>query len=166
MTAPPDTVDAIRERLAELYPDLETDAFGVTGRILRLAQRIEAERAEHLAAFDLTPGDFDVLATIRRTEHHTGVKPRELLNAVLITSGGLTKRLDRLEAAGLIGRAADPDDRRGTLIRLTQAGTKLVDRVLPSLLTIERELLARELTSGQRDQLSALLRKLVLATPR
>lgn len=155
-----DVVDRIRGKLAELYPELDTAAMGVTGRVMRLAQTFEARRAEHLAGFDLTCGEFDVLATIRRTQGSDGVNPRRLLHSVLITSGGLTKRLDRLESAGLIERHPDPEDRRGTLIRLTPYGAERIDAVLPSLLRMEDEYLSAELTDRQLEQTASLLRRL------
>lgn len=168
MTASPDTdvVDGIQRRLAELHPHLDASAVGVTGRLLRLAQAFARRRDEHLEAFGLTASDFDVLATVRRTEGPDGVKPRQLLRSVLITSGGLTKRLDRLEHAGLLARHPDPDDRRGTLIRLTKDGTALIDRAIPSVLTMERDLLSDALTGRQLDQTASLLRRLVLAMDR
>lgn len=164
MTARPDTdaVDGIQRRLAELHPDVDASAVGVTGRLLRLAQAFQRRRDEHLESFGLTAGDFDVLATVRRTQGSDGVKPRQLLRSVLITSGGLTKRLDRLENAGLLVRHPDPDDRRGTLIRLTKEGTALVDRAIPSVLTMERDLLSDALTGRQVDQTASLLRRLIL----
>lgn len=160
MSVPQDPVDVIRARLAELYPDLDTSGFGVTGRLLRLGAAVKRARNEHLDAFGLSTSEFDLLATIRRTEGTAGVNPRELLTAVLITSGGLTKQLDRLESAGLIDRHVDPDDRRGTLVRLTAKGTALIDRALPSLLTREQERVAEVLTPRQVEQLSGLLSKL------
>lgn len=163
MTDTSDEVGRMRDRLAALYPELDTSAFGVTGRVLRLAQEFESLRAEHLATFELTPGDFDVLATIRRLEGTGRINPTRLLQSVLITSGGLTKRLDRLEDAGLIARYPDPQDRRGALLRLTTDGTALVDRALPSLLTMERELLAGSLSDRQLEQASSLLRKLAVS---
>jgi DNA-binding MarR family transcriptional regulator len=84
---------------------------------------------------------------------------------VLITSGGLTKRLDRLEAAGSLGRHPDPDDRRATLVRLTPEGRDLIDRALPSLLAREGELVGGAIPQGQRDQAAGALRRLVLALP-
>ncbi len=162
MTDTTDAVDDMRQRLSELYPDLDTSAFGVVGRVLRLAGTLEALRAEHLATFGLAPGDFDVLATIRRIEGDRGVNPGTLLRSVLITSGGLTKRLDRLESAGFVGRHPDPDDRRGTLVRLTPDGMDLVDRALTSLLTLEGELVAASLSQRQVDQVAGLLRRVVI----
>jgi DNA-binding MarR family transcriptional regulator len=162
---PSDAVDGMRERLAALYPALDTSAFGVTGRVLRLAQAIDRLRAEHLTRFGLVPGDFDVLATIRRIEGDAGVNPGRLLQSVLITSGGLTKRLDRLQAAGWVVRHPDPDDRRATLVQLTPEGRDLIDRALPSLLASEQELIERTLSTREREQTAASLRRLVLAFP-
>lgn len=160
MTPPPDAIDAIEARLAQLYPDLDTSGFAVTGRILRLARHITARRVDHLTDFGLTPGDFDVLATVRRVQGPEGVNPGTVLESVLITSGGLTKRLDRLESAGLLERRPDPDDRRGTLARLTDEGTEVVDAALQSLVSAERDLVAEVMTDRQMDQAAALLRRL------
>lgn len=160
MNPPPDAIDAIQARLAELYPDLDTSGFAVTGRILRLARHITARRVDHLTDFGLTPGDFDVLATVRRVQGPGGVNPGTVLESVLITSGGLTKRLDRLESAGLVERRPDPDDRRGTLVRLTDEGTEVVDAAVQSLVSAERELVAEVMTDRQMDQAAALLRRL------
>jgi DNA-binding MarR family transcriptional regulator len=157
-----DAVDRMRERLAELYPDLDTSAFGLTGRVLRVARALERHRAAHLKEFGLTPGDFDVLTTIRRIEGDAGVNPARLLQSVLITSGGLTKRLDRLESAQWVARGPDPHDRRGTLVRLTTQGRTMLDRALRSLLTEESELIGGAIPRRQRDQTAAALRRLAL----
>ena len=162
----PDAVDRIRSQHAARYPDLDTRAFGVTGRVLRLAQLFESKRTDHLAGFGLTPGDFDVLATIRRTQGSDGVNPGQVLQSVLITSGGLTKRLDRLESAGLIRRHPDPADRRATLLRLTPPGADLVDRVIPSLLAMEHQFVSTALTDAQIDRTASLLRLLTHETER
>lgn len=159
-----DEVDDIRSQLADLYPELDTQAIEVTGRVLRLAQAFESRRADHLAAFDLTSADFDLLATIRRTQASVGVNPSRLLQSVMVTSGGLTKRLDRLEESGLIDRHPDPGDRRGTLVRLTPAGEKQIDTVLPSVLAMEHEFLTRELSASELEEVATLLRRLGMAT--
>jgi DNA-binding MarR family transcriptional regulator len=156
-----DHVDEIQDRLAELYPGADSTAFGVTGRILSLARALEALRAEHLRLFDLTPGDFDVLATIRRQQGADGMNPGQILDSVLITSGGLTKRIDRLERAGLIERHPDPGDRRGTLLRLTPTGRTRVDEAIPSVLEMEGEVLATALDDGRLSESADLLRRLM-----
>lgn len=158
-----DEVDNIRHQLADLYPELDSRAIEVTGRVLRLAQAFESRRTDHLADFDLTSADFDLLATIRRTQGSAGVNPSQILQSVMVSSGGLTKRLDRLEESGLTERHPDPDDRRGTLVRLTPAGEKLIDTVLPSVLAMEDELLTRELTATELEDAATLLRRLGIA---
>ena len=82
----------------------------------------------------------------------------------MLTSSGTTKRLDRLEQAGLITRTPDPHDRRGTLITLTDAGRELVDKATAAHLGNEHRLLAA-LTEAERDRLADLLRKLLLGLP-
>jgi DNA-binding MarR family transcriptional regulator len=158
-----DEVDDIRQQLADLYPDLDTRAIEVTVRVLRLAQAFDSRRAEHLATFDLTGAEFDLLATIRRTQGSVGVNPSRLLRSVMVTSGGLTKRLDRLEESGLIERHPDPGDRRGTLVRLTPAGKKQIDAVLPSVLAMEHEFLTQQLTTSELEEVATLLRRLGIA---
>ena len=159
-----DVVDEIRQELVGLYSDLDTAAFGVVGRILRLARNIETWRAEHLSAYQLTPADFDVLATMRR-KRADGINPGILLDALLISSGGLTRRLDRLEAAGLIERHPDPEDRRATLLRLTKEGASRIDQAIPSLLEWEDEVLRQVLTERGLQETSSVLRRLMLNVP-
>jgi DNA-binding MarR family transcriptional regulator len=156
-----DAVDEIRQELAALYPNLDTAAFGVIGRILRLAGDIDNWRADHLATYHLTPADFNVLATMRR-KGADGINPGSLLHPLFITSGGLTKRLDRLEAAGLIERHPDPDDRRATLLRLTEEGANRIDEAIPSLLEKEASLVRAALSGRQIKDTASLLRRLTL----
>lgn len=160
----PDAVDEIRQELAGLYPDLDTSVFGVVGRVLRLARNIDSWRAEHLAAYQLTPADFNVLASMRR-KGESGINPGSLLETLLISSGGLTRRLDRLEAAGLIERQPDPEDRRATLLWLTAEGTRRIDAAIPSLLEREDELVRRVLTDRGLEDASSVLRRLILSVP-
>jgi DNA-binding MarR family transcriptional regulator len=92
------------------------------------------------------------------------MRPTEFTSALMLTSSGTTKRLDRLEQAGLITREPDPDDRRGTLITLTPAGHRLIDSVTEAHLDNERRLLS-ELTNAEQRRLADLLRKLQLGLP-
>jgi DNA-binding MarR family transcriptional regulator len=111
------------------------------------------------ARFGLSLGDFDVLATLRRAGEPYQLTPGALLEAMMVTSGAVTKRVDRLEQAGLVARAPDPTDRRGVLVGLTAEGIELVDRVVEEHVANEHHLLAG-LTDGERERLARLLRKL------
>ena len=105
-------------------------------------------------------GEFDVLATLRRSGPPYKLAPTQLFEALLISSGGMTNRLDRLEKAALIARAPNPEDRRGTLVALTEGGLALINRLVP--LHVENE--ARSLDSlSQEEQelLESLLKKLL-----
>lgn len=159
-----DAVDDIRTQLEELGLAVDTDGLAVTGRLLRLARRVESAREEVLGAFGLSVADFDVLATLRRRATPGGVKAKELQAAVMITSGGMTKRLDRLEGAGLVERHPDPDDRRGVLIRLSTAGERLIAEALPTLLAAEGRMVREAIGSDRdRERLAALLRQLLVS---
>jgi DNA-binding MarR family transcriptional regulator len=105
-----------------------------------------------------------VLATLRRAGPPYTLRPSELTQTLMLTSSGTTKRLDRLERAGLIARTPDPSDRRGVLITLTDAGFALHDRAIAAHVANEHRLLSG-LGDDEREQLAGLLRKLQLRLP-
>jgi DNA-binding MarR family transcriptional regulator len=159
-----DGVDLIIEQWRRERPDLDPSPIGIVGRISRLAreleQRLEVVYREH----GLEPGWHDVLATLRRSGPDYRLRPTEFSGALMLTSSGTTKRLDRLEQAGLIAREPDPDDRRGTRITLTPAGRELIDAVTAAHLANERDLLG-SLSKAEQRELASLLRKLQLGLP-
>src|SRR5215218_1431034 len=122
-----DGVDAIIEQWRRERPEIDHAPIGVIGRISRLAREIEARLEIVYREHGLEPGWHDVLATLRRTGPPHRLRPSDFTSSLMLTSSGTTKRLDRLEQAGLITREPDPDDRRGTLITLTEAGHALLD---------------------------------------
>jgi DNA-binding MarR family transcriptional regulator len=157
-----DGVDAIVEQWRTERPDLDPSPIGVVGRISRLARELEARLEPVYKAHGLEPGWHDVLATLRRTGPDHRLRPTDLTNATMLTSSGTTKRLDKLEQAGLIRRENDPNDRRGTLITLTEAGRQLIDSVTAAHLANEAKLISA-LDPDEQAALAGLLRKLVLA---
>lgn len=158
-----DVIDRISKDLADVGVEVDTGGLAVTGRILRLARRIEAARNQLLGELGLTVADFDVLATLRRRAGTDGLKAKHLQASVMITSGGMTKRLDRLQSAGLIERHPDPDDRRGVLITLTAEGRQLIDEALPVLLGEEATMIRGAIGSTRdRERLAGLLRQLLV----
>jgi DNA-binding MarR family transcriptional regulator len=159
-----DAVDAIVEQWRTERPDLDPSPIGIVGRVSRLARELEARLEPVYKAHGLEPGWHDVLATLRRTGPDHRLRPTDLTNATMLTSSGTTKRLDKLEQAGLIRREADPNDRRGTLITLTAAGRELIDSLTAAHLANERRLL-EALDEAEKGLLADLLRKLLSGLP-
>lgn len=132
------------------------------GRLFRVSHLADARLSEGIGVHDVQPGWFDLLAALRRSGPPYELNPTELIRTTLLSSGGMTKRIDRLEEEGLVERRPDPDDRRGTLIRLTRRGRALTDRALETHVDNEERLLG-PLTRAERKQLDALLRKLLVS---
>jgi DNA-binding MarR family transcriptional regulator len=159
-----DGVDLIIEQWARERPDLDVSPIGVIGRISRLARELEQRLEPVYRAHGLEPGWYDVLATLRRAGPPYRLRPSEFTTTLMLTSSGTTKRLDRLEQAGLIARTPDPDDRRGTLITLTEAGHELLDTAIDAHVANEHRLLAA-LTAAEQRELAGLLRTLQIGLP-
>jgi DNA-binding MarR family transcriptional regulator len=156
----PDHVDRITEQWRLERPDLDVTALATLGRLFRATQLAEVALSAGLAGHELQPGWFDLLATLRRAGEPYELNPTQLMGATMLTSGGITKRLDRLVAAGLVERRPDPADRRGTLVRLTRRGKAAIDRAIETHVANERHLLAH-LSASERRSLDDLLRKLL-----
>jgi DNA-binding MarR family transcriptional regulator len=159
-----DGVDDILDQWQRERPDLDTSPMGVIGRLSRLSRELERRLDPVYARHGLEAGLFDVLATLRRAGPPHQMRPSDLAQAVMLTSSGTTKRLDRLESAGLIVRRPDPGDRRGLLIELTPAGRRLADAAVTDHVANEHRQL-QALTPAERDQLAGLLRKLLTGLP-
>lgn len=156
----PDHIDRIVAQWGRERPDLDTTALGLFGRLFRVTHLADATLGERLAKHDLQIGWLDLLASLRRAGSPYELNPTRLMSATMLSSGGITKRLDHLMEAGLVERRPDPADRRGTLVRLTRRGKAIIDRAIEEHITNEEHLL-RSLTQGQRECLDALLRKLL-----
>jgi DNA-binding MarR family transcriptional regulator len=141
-------------------PDLDVEPLEVLSRVSRLAHHLDRHRAAAFAGHGVEPWEFDVLAALRRSGPPYELSPGQLSAETLVTSGTMTNRVDRLSGRGLVARRPDPDDGRGVLVGLTDAGRALVDTTLADLLEREHVLLG-ELSPSERDGLAALLRRLV-----
>jgi DNA-binding MarR family transcriptional regulator len=156
-----DHIQAVIEQWAAETPALDRSAFAVIGRISRLANLLAPELDQVFADYDLTGGEFDVLAALRRAGPPYRLTPTSLRKAVLLSSGGMTKRLAGLENRGLVRREAEAGDRRLRAVTLTPDGRRLVDAVLPDH-TANEERLLRDLNSSERRELARLLEKLAV----
>ena len=159
-----DAMDEIVEEVRAFLPDVPMTGLPITGRILRLARYLEAGREEALDEFGLTVGDFDMLATLRRRAVDDPIKIKDLQRSLMLSSGGPTKRLDRLESAELIRRQPDPNDRRGTLIGLTTVGFDLISEAVPAVTRYESALVSSAITSERnRRVVEDALRDMLIA---
>lgn len=164
MSRPTDPVEPLLAAWRAARPDLDPAPLGVIGRVLVLARRLERQVDAALAPHALTLGQFDILATLRRHAPDGGLTPKALLRSVVLSSGGMTSRLDRLEDAGFITRSADPDDRRGVVVHLTAKGRNVIDAATATRFADAEAALA-PLSAAERKQLTSLLRKWLGATP-
>jgi DNA-binding MarR family transcriptional regulator len=146
--------------LAATYPDLDGGVYQVTGRIARLGLYLARRQEEVFGRFGLNRAEVGVLSSLRFVGPPYRQTPTRLGRGLLMSSAGITSRIDRLERRGLIVRLPDPDDRRGVLIELTDHGRELVDAAIRANTESEREVVAgftgRDLETFQR-----LLRRLV-----
>jgi DNA-binding MarR family transcriptional regulator len=156
----PDHVDRILAQWRRERPDLDVSALGLLARLFRAAHLADAELADLLVGHDLQTGWFDLLAALRRAGSPYELNPTELMRATMLSSGGMTKRLDRMVEAGFVERRPDPADRRGTLVALTRRGKAVIDKAVEAHVANEEHLL-RALTPSERRSLDALLRRLL-----
>jgi len=137
-----DRVDRIQREWARERPDLDVSPQGVIGRLHRVAGRLTERLVEVYDEHGLSEGDFDVLAALRRAGDPYERTPGELAEHTMVTTGGMTKRLDRLEHAGLVVRRASEADGRGRIVALTPAGRERIDRAFTAHIANEHGLLA------------------------
>ena len=142
MSRPTDWIDELGVAWRREYKGVETGALPPLVRVARLALLIEQLQLEVLAPFELTPGDYSVLATLRRAGAPYALTPSQLYGRLQRSSGGMTKILKRLEEGGCVKRAPDPHDGRGSRVSLTKAGLELQDRVFHAFLSASQDLLA------------------------
>ncbi|WP_373539118.1 MarR family winged helix-turn-helix transcriptional regulator [Chamaesiphon sp.] len=157
-----DAVDKILLQWQRERSDLDVSPMGIIGRIGRLSKHFDRSIQEIVSEFGLNGGEFDVLATLRRSGQPYQLSPTELFNTLMISSGTITHRLDRLERADLVKRIADPSDRRGTLVQLTDRGFNSIDRAVEAHVANTHRLIT-VLDEAEREVLAQLLRKLSIS---
>ena len=142
-------------------PDIEVAPMVLLGRLQEAALVIARDKLNPLfAEHGLQPGEFDVLATLRRSGAPYSLTPTALYNTAMISSGSMTNRIERLEKAGLVSRNAHPTDGRGSLVALTDAGLALIEDMIGAHVKNQKTIL-RTLSKTEQTQLSALLQKLL-----
>jgi DNA-binding MarR family transcriptional regulator len=157
-----DAVDRIIGQWRRERPDLDPSAKEITGRIVRLSGIFQAAYREAFAPLGVHDGDYGILVALRRTGAPYALTPSALARERMMTSGGMTAALDRLERKGLVERRPNPGDRRGSLVALTDDGRSVVDAAMAVHTDTEHRLVAA-IDAKQRAQLGSLLAKLLTA---
>lgn len=157
-----DHVDTVLDQWEAERPELDVSPMAVVGRVSRAARLLERGVDRVLEEHGLGGGEFDLLATLRRSGAPYRLTPGALVASSMVTSGAVTARLDRLVAKGLVTRETDPSNRRSVLVTLTPAGRRAVDRALGAHVANEEALLAG-LSAADRERLARLLRTLLVS---
>lgn len=151
-----DQVARIQQAWRQERPDLDVTPIGTIGRLHRLALALTEELVGVYRRHGLSEGDFDVMAALRRSGAPYEASPTDLAASTMITSGGMSKRIDRLEGAGLVTRRVGSGDARGRVIALTAEGKALIDAAFADHVANEQRLLAM-VPASERAALEATL---------
>ena len=155
-----DPTDALLTGWDDARPDLDVGALQVTARLSRIGPQLARRQEEVFSRFYLNRGEVGALSALRIAGPPHRLSPTRLARGLLMSSAGVTSRIDRLERRGFVRRLADPIDRRGVIIELTDEGLKVVDAAVAANVAAERQLLAR-LEPQEIAQLEGLLRKVL-----
>ena len=159
-----DFVDGLIEQWQRASPSFDYSWFGFVTRVQRLSVFINAIQENFARAHGLKYGEFLVLAALRRSIPECALNPTELFRSLLITSGAITKRVDRLVGMGLVERRADPEDRRGVLVYLTARGHQLCDEMIATSFAQDSAYgRVKNFNEQDRRDLANLLRRALMA---
>jgi len=155
-----DFTDHLIDSWTAVRPDLQVDGLQVTARLARLGRHLALRQEEVFERFGLNRGEVGVLSALRTAGPPHRLSPTRLGKGLMLSSAGITSRLDRLERRGLLSRLPDPDDRRGVIVELSDEGLELVDAAVGANTASEQQLLKR-LEPQELEALEALLRKIL-----
>jgi len=152
-----DAIDRLVDQWAREKPEMDTEPMAIMGRLMRIAKYMEGQVADLHKQYDLKLGEFDVLATLRRSGESYRLTPSELIDSMMLTSGAMTNRLDKLETKGLIAREHSKEDRRSVTVQLTPDGFTLIDSIIHEHLDVQHRLV-KSLTASQKKQVNQILK--------
>lgn len=156
----PDGIDEHVDAAVREFPEIEPSVEGIVSRIEKLARYLERSGTDSLARHDLTGGEYKVLVKLRLAGSPYRLSPTDLSKELMLSSGAMTNRLDRLEERGLVARKPEPRDRRGILVELTDRGADVLTSSVREQAALESRLVG-DLSPDERDRLNDLLRDLL-----
>jgi DNA-binding MarR family transcriptional regulator len=155
-----DLTDRVLSGWRGARPELEVGALQVTGRLSRIGPLLAKRQESVFSRLGLNRGEVGALSALRIAGPPHRLSPTRLGRGLMLSSAGVTSRIDRLERRGLVRRLPDPDDRRGVIVELTDQGLEVVDTAVAAITISDRQLLER-LDAQEVAQLEAILRKLL-----
>src|SRR6187397_2431868 len=155
-----DQIDEVLGSWRSTRPSIDTGPLEVTGRLSRIGPLLGRRQEAVFSRFGVNRGEVGALSALRVSGPPHRLSPTRLGRGLMLSSAGVTSRIDRLERRGLVRRLPDPDDRRGVIVELTDEGGRLVDEAVAALAISDRQLLER-LDPQEVDQLEGLLRKVL-----
>jgi len=155
-----DLTDRLLAAWSEARPELEVGALQVTGRLSRIGPLLAKRQESVFGRFGLNRGEVGTLSALRIAGPPHRLSPTRLGKGLMLSSAGVTSRIDRLERRGLVRRLADPDDRRGVIVELTDQGIDVVDAAVAAVSISDQQLMER-FDAQEIAQLEAALRKLL-----
>lgn len=159
-TEQPDLIDDIIQKWQQTdIPQSTYVGTEIIGRMVRMNAFIQQQIETNLAEHQMNIGDFNLLAVLLREEPQE-LTPGRIQELILVSSGGLSNRMTRLEDRNLITRLPDPNDRRGVIVKLTPEGKALIETAAPTHLALENKLV-ENLTEEEQIALTILLKKML-----
>jgi DNA-binding MarR family transcriptional regulator len=155
-----DVTDRVLEGWRGARPELEVEPLEVTGRLSRIGPLLARRQETVFSRFGLNRGEVGALSALRIAGPPHRLSPTRLGRGLMLSSAGMTSRIDRLERRGLVRRLPDPDDRRGVIVELTDQGLEVVDAAVAAITVSDRQLLER-FDPQEMAVLAGLLRKLL-----
>ncbi len=156
-----DHVDLVIEQWHDERPDIDPSPMAVIGRLVRLNAIISNELQQVFSQYELNMGEFDVLATLLRSGKPYALMPNNLFKSLMLSSGAMTNRIDRLESKNLVQRTPDSTDRRSIIVSLTPEGLDLINIMISHHVNKGSELLSG-LSKDEQETIAGLLKKLLL----
>jgi len=155
-----DFTDALLASWDTARPDLGVGALQVTARLARVGPYLARRQEAVFARFGLSRGEVGMLSALRTAGPSHQLSPTRLGRGLMLSSAGVTSRLDRMERRGFVRRLPDPDDRRGVIVELTESGIEIVDAAVAANTASDRQLMA-PFDPQEIETLERLLRKLL-----
>src|SRR5437764_1201404 len=155
-----DSVDFCTADITSRYDEIDPEVEGVVDRISSINKHVLRRFDETLSSHGINHGEYKLMLRLATRSPDNRMSAGDLSRSLMLSSGAMTNRLDRLERVGLVRRVPDPRDRRGVLIELTDSGIDQIDGAVTEQAAKEIDVMSA-LNPKELTQLNGLLRKVL-----